>query len=59
MSSVADGEMLRVDEGVVRGHVDEVVRSSVEETLNGRMDAESCTAMAHPESTRNRLKSSL
>jgi transposase-like protein len=32
--------MLRVDEERVRGHVDEVVRSSVEETLNGLLDAE-------------------
>jgi transposase-like protein len=31
---------LRIDEGKLRGHVDEVVRSSVEETLNGLLDAE-------------------
>jgi transposase-like protein len=31
---------LRVDEGKLRSHVDEVVRSSVEETLNGLLDAE-------------------
>lgn len=31
---------LRVDESKLRGHVDEVVRSSVEETLNGLLDAE-------------------
>src|SRR6516164_9007737 len=31
---------LRVDEGKLRGHVDEVVRSSVEETLNGLLDEE-------------------
>src|SRR5262249_61225675 len=31
---------LRVDEGKLRDHVDEVVRSSVEETLNGLLDAE-------------------
>ena len=30
---------LHVDEGKLRGHVDEVVRSSVEETLNGLLDA--------------------
>ena len=43
MSSVAGGVgdgMLRLDEERVRGHVDEVVRSSVEETLNGLLDAE-------------------
>ncbi len=32
--------VLRVDEGEIRAHVDEVVRSSVEETLNGLLDAE-------------------
>ena len=31
---------LHVDEGKLKGHVDEVVRSSVEETLNGLLDAE-------------------
>lgn len=31
---------IRVDEEELRGHVDEVVRSSVEETLNGLLDAE-------------------
>ena len=31
---------LQVDEARLRGHVDEVVRSSVEETLNGLLDAE-------------------
>ncbi len=44
MSSVAGrqdkGSIVRIDEGLVRGHVDQVVRSSVEETLNGLLDAE-------------------
>jgi putative transposase len=31
---------LRVDEGKLKDHVDEVVRSSIEETLNGLLDAE-------------------
>jgi len=31
---------LRVDEGKLKSHVDEVVRSSVEETLNGLLDEE-------------------
>ena len=31
---------LRIDEGKLKNHVDEVVRSSVEETLNGLLDAE-------------------
>lgn len=33
-------EALSVDEGKLKGHVDEVVRSSVEETLNGLLEAE-------------------
>ena len=39
---------LQVDEGKLRGHVDEIVRSSVEETLNGLLDAEAdhiCAAL--------------
>ena len=39
MASVS-GRMVSVDEDQVRGHVDEVVRTSVEETLNGLLDAE-------------------
>ena len=31
---------LSIDEGKLKGHVDEVVRSSVEETLNGLLEAE-------------------
>lgn len=31
---------IRVDHQQLRGHIDEVVRSSVEETLNGLLDAE-------------------
>jgi transposase-like protein len=33
-------ETIRVDTGQLRGHVDEIVRSSVEETLNGLLQAE-------------------
>jgi transposase-like protein len=33
-------ESIRVDVGPLRGHIDEVVRSSVEETLNALLDAE-------------------
>ena len=44
MSNVAgstrSGSMLQIDEEQVRGHVDEVVRRSVEETLNGLLEAE-------------------
>jgi hypothetical protein len=37
---------LQVDEGKLRGDVDEVVRSSVEETLNALLDAEADRAGA-------------
>lgn len=44
MSNVAgstlSGSILQIDEEQVRGHVDEVVRRSVEETLNGLLEAE-------------------
>jgi transposase-like protein len=33
-------EIIKIDEGKVRQHVEEVVRQSVEETLNGLLDAE-------------------
>ena len=33
-------EMIRVDESQIRGHLDTVVKASVEETLNGLLDAE-------------------
>ena len=33
-------EVIKIDEGKVRQHVEEVVRSSVEETLNGLLEAE-------------------
>jgi len=38
--SPACGSMVQIDEEQVRGHVDEVVRRSVEETLNGLLEAE-------------------
>jgi len=44
---------LHVDEGKLKGHVDEVVRSSVEETLNGLLDAEAdhiCRAQGYERS---------
>lgn len=44
MASVAgsgsSGSIFQIDEAQVRGHVDEVVRQSVEATLNGLLDAE-------------------
>lgn len=33
-------EVIKIDEGKVRQHLDEVVRSSVEETLNGLLELE-------------------
>jgi putative transposase len=39
MASVT-GSVIRVDEEELRGHLDEVVRTSVEETLNGMLNAE-------------------
>jgi len=36
----AMGNVIHIDEERVKGHVDRVVRSSVEETLNGLLDAE-------------------
>lgn len=38
--SEASGSIIKIDEEQVRGHVDAVVRRSVEETLNGLLDAE-------------------
>ena len=38
--SECSGRMVEVDEAQVRSHVDEVVRQSVEETLNGLLEAE-------------------
>ena len=47
MTSVADEtkvgsfpKVIRIDESELRGHVDQVVRQSVEETLNGLLEAE-------------------
>ena len=40
LSGSVDTGMVQVDEEAVRGHVDEVVRTRVEETLNGLLDAE-------------------
>lgn len=34
------GEVIQIDQGLVRKHLSEVVRSTVEETLNAMLDAE-------------------
>jgi transposase-like protein len=34
------GKVIRIDEGEIRGHLDEMVRGTVEETLNSLLDAE-------------------
>lgn len=33
-------KVIRIDESEIRGHLDEMVRGTVEETLNGLLDAE-------------------
>ena len=52
--SIENGSMVHVDEAKIRGHVDEVVRSSVQETLNGLLDAEAdqlCQAKRYERAT--------
>ena len=39
-------EVFKIDEAKIRGHVDQVVRESVEETLNSLLDAEA-DALCH------------
>jgi transposase-like protein len=39
-STKALGKVIRIDEGEIRGHLDEMVRGTVEETLNSLLDAE-------------------
>jgi transposase-like protein len=39
-AGVAMGQVIRIDEERIRGHLDRIVRSSVEETLNALLDAE-------------------
>lgn len=39
-TGVAMGQVIRIDEERIRGHLDRIVRSSVEETLNALLDAE-------------------
>jgi putative transposase len=39
-SAETKGSVIRIDEEQIRSHVEEVVRSSVEVTLNGLLDAE-------------------
>lgn len=34
------GKVIRIDEGVIKHHLDQVVRGTVEETLNGMLEAE-------------------
>jgi len=46
-------EMIRVDEGQIRGHLDTVVKASVEQTLNGLLEAEAddlCGAVRYEKS---------
>ena len=39
-STKALSKVIRIDEGEIRGHLDEMVRGTVEETLNALLDAE-------------------
>ena len=39
-STKALGRVIRIDESEIRGHLNELVRGTVEETLNGLLDAE-------------------
>ena len=39
-TKAALGPVVQIDEGRIRTHLDEVVRSTVEETLNALLDAE-------------------
>jgi len=44
------GPVVQIDEGRIQAHLDEVVRSTVEETLNALLDAEAdhlCDARKH------------
>jgi len=34
------GKVIRIDEGEIRGHLDEMVRGTVEETLNALLESE-------------------
>ena len=38
--AAALGEVIRIDEGVVKEHLDQIVVSTVERTLNALLDAE-------------------
>ena len=47
------GKVIRIDEGEIRGHLDEMVRGTVEETLNSLLDAEAdelCNAQRYERS---------
>jgi len=48
--------VIRIDESQLRGHIDRVVRQSVEQTLNGLLEAEAdalCGAKRHERSSRS------
>ena len=34
------GKVIKIDDGRIKNHLNEVVRSTVEETLNGMLDAD-------------------
>ena len=52
-STKALSKVIRIDEGEIRGHLDEMVRGTVEETLNALLDAEAdemCNAQRYERS---------
>ena len=38
--TIPDGKVIKIDEAQIRGHVERVVRGTIEETLNALLDAE-------------------
>ena len=47
-------KVIRIDESEIRGHLDEMVRGTVEETLNAMLDAEAdemCNAQRYEHSS--------
>jgi hypothetical protein len=48
-------DVIRLDEGQLRGHVDQVVRATVEQTLNGLLEAEALCGAGRYERSPDRL----
>lgn len=57
ISTDSEKKIIKIDESQVKNHLDEVVRGTVEETLNGLLDAEAealCQASKHERSPRRK-----